>query len=399
MKEPEIHFDMMFGEYEQHKAILQRLDRESGEYIGARIAALQESYRANYGGVTNSIRRTAIDDELFAMSDNFSSAWTFLLTYLVHVRGPMTLQEFSDDDEIMQYLNAVMPTPQMVRLYGTLMWQTCQWIHSGRKIFALTPAVIERLRWVRLQGVTLGDLAPPFRSFYVLLPRGLEHLGIWAKETFFPLRGVYVTYEYPSCHVCVIGQWLRREVEQSAPGAWTWDNHVSWWALTGNESRPLYEAAFDQTTGPSLNLYRYANGSMHSHRDGGLRELATWVANLLAYLSDSELRREMKFLDPQVERLEEKLRRHPKGRKRERVKAELRGRSRQRVIVVGSDVSSRAPGVNGNGRTLEIRQKVRGHKRRVCVGRKGLERKEVTIAPYWRGPEDGEESQSRYMLR
>lgn len=396
MREPEIHFDMMFGEYEQHKALLHRLDRESGEYIRDRIAALQNLYGS---GPTQWQTRDPTDHELFALSDNFNSVWTFLLCYLTLVRGEMTLEEMSADDEIMKYVNAIMPSPQGVMLYGNLMWHTCQWIHSKRPVFQVTPTAVQRLQALRLQGLTLGDLVAPFRSFYVMLPKGLRDLGIWAGDTFYPLRGVYLTCDYPCWHIAAIGQWSQRPVQvgpgRVVPGCW--DDHVSWWGMMGDEDRPLYEAAFDQTTGAALSMFRLDNDN--PYRDESIRELALWVANLVAYLSDANLRRETRYLDPEVAKLEARLHRHPKGRKRERVKEELRGRSRQRVIVVGADLKPLPPGENGNGRPLEVRQRVRGHKRRVCVGPGRQGRLEKKIAPYWRGPDDGEESSSQYMLR
>lgn len=325
-----------------------------------------------------------------------------LVAYAVVHDGPSSWREAFDprDSLINEMICDFMPDHRQRNLQRTIIWHVSQWILEGRRVFSPTPNLCKRLERVKLENVAGSDIVPPYRSFYVCVPHGV---GLPVPDNtgrHFPLRGLYVIeddyddyrdFEGRCLHIMAIGQWIRMG------NSGHFDDQIYYCTVRLEDENPSQwitkgmKRAWD---GEMIDN----SGFLPSSEAGKLERLSDWIWNFLAYVSDSEIRQEVRYLDPRVEKLHAKLRKHPRGRKRDRAKEELRGCSKQRVIVIGSDVA--APGQSlGVGHTLEIRQRVRGHRKRQPCGPRQQDRKEIRIQPYWRGPEDGEEGGSRFMLR
>lgn len=284
-----------------------------------------------------------------------------------------------------------------------LIWHGAQWKRSGSKIIEPAATLCERLKTLRVQGLRLCDIPLPFPSTLIMPPPGAGPAVTYPNGPSQPLRWLWVTEsapiksdpyaqgDTPCWHFFAVAEW---PIEDR--GRCYMDERLFYWrwADVGNISGGWDSAV--EIVGDELGATRKRKFEGAPYKDFcGLNQ---WILNLLIYLADPEVRREQRYFDPDAQRLHERLSKHGKGRKRDRIKDELRRKSQQRVIVVGRDVQARPPGA-GTGRPLEIRQLVRGHRKRVRVGVGRVDRKEVTIAPYWRGPEDGEQSTSRYLLR
>jgi len=307
---------------------------------------------------------------------------------------------FDDDSHLNVLIRGLYPHSLTAALQRTTIWHMSQWVVEGRRVFAPSEALCKRLERIELRGVSGDDIALPFRSFYVVVPYGVGVPIPDYNEAVFPLRGLYVLEdEYDSdtllrgrvVHVLAVGQW------RSLGDTGHHDDQLYYWTMPLCAGRGALLASQERIT----RSWERADCDHLVDTKTPLRQLHAlnrWIWHLLVYLSSSDVRRELRYLDPEVERLEQRLRKHPKGRKRDRIKDALKQRSRQRVIVIGSDVQA-PPQSQGKGTPLEVRQLVRGHRKRQPFGPQRQERKEITIAPYWRGPEDGEQGGSRFMLR
>lgn len=321
-----------------------------------------------------------------------------LLAYSVVMDGEQTWREaFAGDPDgtVNGYMHALYPDAGSRGLQRTLIWHMAQWVVEGRRLFAPTEALCKRLERVDLRGLTGADIAPPFRSYYVMIPYGVGLPIPDDRGAVFPLRGLYVMedpYDNETrqqgkwLHLALIGQWIM------LPNTGHYDDQILYCTLNLEG-----EGGAEQCYQSLRRAWMRGTGQETDDVCHYLVPVGRWVWNLLAYLSDANVRRETRWLDPMVGKLHAKMSKHS-GRKRQRAKDELRGRSQQRIIVVGHDIATSPPGA-GTGKPLEVRQKVRGHKKRQPFGPRGQDRKEISIAPYWRGPEDGEEGGSQFMLR
>lgn len=331
--------------------------------------------------------------------DNYRLVLSYLVAYEATVYGERIWPDAWYDSLIMRTLEAMNPDSHWTQMQRNLVWHASQWQAAGARIFEPTATLTQRLMTLRLQGVHLSDIQLPFYSFYVHMPLGVGPRVVDEEGDEFPLRGVFIceggTLEenhetedhtfLEAWHIFMIGNWGDND---TIAGRQVWRDQIFYWIWPVSDCLSL-EYVVDKTAG---RLSRFARGQGYRN----FCDLCWWIFNFLTYLSDPSLRRETRYLDPEAQRLHEKMGKH-KGRKRDRIKDELRKRGSRQVIRIGANVAPVAPGAR-LGRKLEVRQHVRGHKKKVAIGAGRVDRKEVKIAPYWRGPEDGEESCSKYML-
>lgn len=331
--------------------------------------------------------------------DRYRLVLSYLVAYERKIYGERIWPDAWYDPLIMQVLEALNPDERWTGMQRNLVWHGSQWQAAGARIFEPTAALTQRLMTLRLQGIHLADIQLPFHSFYLHMPLGVGPRVLDEAGEEFPLRGVFIcdggTLEehhdtenhvlIDAWHFFMIGNWGDNDV---IGGRKIWRDQIFYWIWPVSDYLAL-DHIVEKTAG-KLSTFNHGRGR------GNFCDLCWWIINFLVYLGDPSVRRETRYLDPEAQRLHEKMGKH-KGRKRDRIKDELRKRGSRQVIRIGANVAPVAPGAR-LGRKLEVRQHVRGHKKKVAIGAGRVDRKEVKIAPYWRGPEDGEESCSKYML-
>jgi hypothetical protein len=116
-----------------------------------------------------------------------------------------------------------------------------------------------------------------------------------------------------------------------------------------------------------------------------------FALNLALYLSWPDTGDPMpEVVSDKYKDLQSRLKRLPKGNKRERVKDQLKSISPERRILVGSHLAGVELG--GEGIPVTVRTLVAGHWKQQPFGPARAERKLIRIEPYWRGPLDAVES-------
>jgi len=332
-----------------------------------------------------------------------------ILNQTLYEIGPCSFAAFREAEQYHQVIDRWFGPASS--LQAMIIWQTAQWRVHKQQIFSPTPNLAQRLRELRLTGVYGRDMQVPFRSFYIRVPRE-ANLQVWDYETktFYPCIGIFVTadpasvaspankpfpnYRYfdqtdPVWYMVAIGK------GRFMPDIQMFDDAIAHWGLILPPNQTIGSAikhCYQYVTAKSFKAYGWSESAFYV-------ELMRWVVNFCAYAIDPQVRREVVELYPEARRLKRRLA-TAKGNKRQKTKDDLRRTKQANHIIIGHDVAPPQPDVSRrSGCKLEIRQYVRGHKKRQPFGPKRTERREIFIAPYWRGPEDGPEGGSRYLLR
>lgn len=273
------------------------------------------------------------------------------------------------------------------------LWQHCAHKLAGERVYELSVGLGERLLKTELHGLSTDDLKLPYPSIYIVIP---TEMGLKLNNEIsgvHDLAGVYVTeYEYGPYRHWKLLFWG----PPNGGSEHEWDDTLFHFSVEMSPSTGLEETldtceAFrnsdDRGTPASRKYYR-------EH----WRQLFGLVMNTVIYCTwpDAELReaRNADFL-----RLHEQLRKHPKGsHKYERTREKLRQTPEQRRVVLGPSVGRFESAPSAGGASPLVRTLVSGHWQRFAYGPGRSQRKWGWREPFWRGPEEGPESNPRRVL-
>lgn len=271
------------------------------------------------------------------------------------------------------------------------LWQYQCHRKAGEKVYELSLGLGERLLKTELRGLNTTDLRLPFRSIYLVIPPelGLKLVNEVTGE--HDLEGVYITeYEFNGLRKWKLLFWGPPNANSSNE----FDDTIFHFSVELPEGLTLEQAvenseAFRRDIGTRLSAKFYLDH---------WRQLFSLVMNAVVYCTwpDAETR---EVQNSDWLRLQEQLRKHPKGsHKYERTRERLRQTPQQRRIVLGPTVKRFEGGSSAGGASPLVRTLVSGHWQRFAYGPGRSQRKWGWREPFWRGPEEGPESNPRRVL-
>lgn len=279
-------------------------------------------------------------------------------------------------------------------------WHQARFKANGKRVYTVSPGAAQRFLLTELRGIRGDDLALPYPSIYIEIPRELG----------FKIHNV-LSGDHPA-----VGVWV---TETIALGSRTWGFCIEG-APTGMRTvddgalahfflPPLDERPVDDILADMAEHFR-AHGeerrvALNLSPDGSELDdwlaVFRWVLNLTFYVTRpgfDDL--EHVELNPEAEALWRRIQRAPQGKKRERLKERLRGVERRPRIYIGGKIALDTDlprRVGAVGKALAVRTLVAGHYQRYHVGAGRTETVWKYRAPFWRGPE-GVESQKTHHI-
>lgn len=265
---------------------------------------------------------------------------------------------------------------------------------AGEKVYELSLGLGERLLKTELHGLSTDDLRLPFRNVYFVIPPelGLKLTNEMTGE--HDLEGVYITeYEHKGLRRWKLLFWGPPNTQSEHE----FDDTLFHFSVELPDGLSLDRAIDDSETfrGGVLNI---GTDIAKAYYLDQWRILFRLVMNTVVYCTwpDADLRETQ---NGDFVRLQEQLRRHPKGsHKHERTREKLKGTPQQRRILLGPSVRRLEAPTHAGGASPLVRTLVSGHWKRQVWGEGRALRKWIFISPFWRGPEDGPESNPRRML-
>jgi hypothetical protein len=271
------------------------------------------------------------------------------------------------------------------------LWQYQCHRKAGEKVYELSLGLGERLLKTELHGLNTEDLRLPFQSIYLVIPSELGLKLVNEVTGQHDLEGVYITeYAHEGLRKWKMLFWG----PPNANSTNEFDDTIFHFSVELPEGLTLEQAianseAFRRGTGTQLSAQFYLDH---------WRQLFTLVMNTVVYCTwpDAELREAQ---NGEWLRLQEQLRKHPKGsHKYERTREKLRQTLQQRRIVLGPTVKRFEAPSHAGGPSQLVRTLVSGHWQRFAWGPGKTLRRWGWRSPFWRGPEEAPESNPRRVL-
>ena len=294
---------------------------------------------------------------------------------------------------------------------------------AGFRVYEVSPGLGQRLQHTELRGLMVEDLALPYRSVYLIVPRqvGLETFNV--ETGMHPLHGMYITESREDGSYSKPG-------DPPVPGT---EGNRSWHFLavgaSKNSADPLDDSLVyfrtDLAAGQSLDdAITYNDKHLENLNSRVLdhttfktdiqylktawRQLFSWALNCMVYATWPEADRFEVVENPEVRKALEKMQKHPKGSHQyEKAREIARTQQAQRRIVLGRSFTewqepAQPPETHGtgSGSPLLVRTKVPGHWQRYWYGKKGHQEQRWKLKePYWKNPEGSPEVPSVHVLR
>jgi hypothetical protein len=265
---------------------------------------------------------------------------------------------------------------------------------AGERVYELSLGLAERLLKTELRGLGTDDLRLPFQNVYLVIPAELGLKLMNEKTGEHDLEGVYIT------------EYMRKGMRRWKLLFWGPPNAQSEHEFDDTIFHFSVELPAEATLDKALDDSELFRGSIYNPGTPAAkayyldqwRRLFQLVMNAVVYCTwpDAELRevRNAEFL-----RLQEQLRKHPKGsHKYERTREKLRETPQQRRVVLGPSVTRLETLASQGGASPLVRTLVSGHWQRFAYGPGKMQRKWGWREPFWRGPEEGPESNPRRVL-
>lgn len=276
-------------------------------------------------------------------------------------------------------------------------WQHVQFEAAGRHVYFPSSGLTGRLMNTRLPWETrsVDDLRLPYRTIYIAVPRGVGMSYVTEQGDRRDILGITVTErgEYEghsrSWTLSVVGDEVpapEKDVELPNYLLFGFDIPLKeGGSIEGalEEKRRLIQSYAPQIRTPFFEKHGVAPI---------WESIFHFVMTVVLYATCPDVEWE-ENISPEYRRLQEQMKKHPKGsHKYERAKEALRRTNPERHVVLGRSVTplEQPPPVFGPGGELLERVNVQGHFRRVVHGKGRSERKWQWIADYWKGPEDAE---------
>ena len=274
------------------------------------------------------------------------------------------------------------------------LWQYQCHRRAGERVYELSLGLGERLLKTDLHGLDTEDLRLPYRNIYLVIPAELGLKLINEKTGQHDLEGVYITeYERKGQRIWKLLFWGPPNENSEHE----FDDTLFHFSVDLPAGKSLDEA-LDQSEhfrGSALNV---GTDTAKAYYLDQWRVLFRLVMNAVVYCTwpDAELRETQ---NAEFARLQEQLRKHPKGsHKYERTREKLRQTPQQRRVVLGPTVKRFEASAHAGGASPLVRTLVSGHWQRFAHGPGKTLRKWGWREPFWRGPEEAAESNPRRVL-
>lgn len=280
----------------------------------------------------------------------------------------------------------------------THLYQRCIHRRTGEHTYEVSPGLAERLVHTEVRGLTTDDVRLPFSNIYIVVPpeSGLQVSHIDTGE--HVCNGFYITEDLNGTHGRT---WRLMALGASKNPGNPWDDALFHFSMTLAPGHDLDEALFKLEEQNSIAETSARSQKSREYYRKTWLPLFRFVLNVVLYITWPDARTEYVVGNPEVKRLMEQMRKHPKGsNKYERAKAQLKGLQQQRRVYLGRGVASLAE-VAGSGTQrgpVTVRTLVAGHWKTQPYGPKSALRKTIWREPFWRGPLEAPEAKTVHVL-
>jgi hypothetical protein len=288
----------------------------------------------------------------------------------------------------------------------------CHQAH-GKRVFAVSPGLADKLAHTELRGLSTDDVRLPYESVYIQVPEeaGLimaGFIGVLDQDFSNPVAGIYVTYGsefgrelYPDektergLDILAVSMPDKRTAHDQCvrfgiplpPGA-KLDDILA-------RMNDIYQKRADEA--PELGFEKMKDRWLAIFR---------WMLNVLIYATWPDADRTTEYGNPEFARLYRRREKAPKkSTKRKKLSAQLKEHDPKTRFVLGAGVSvidrstTNGSSSKGNGNPLTVRTLVSGHWRRYHIGKGRTETVWRHIEPFWRGPKDAPETNPTHEVR
>jgi hypothetical protein len=306
--------------------------------------------------------------------------------------------------------SALSNDPQGLNMQAQLCWHLAMHERCGRKVYQVSPGLALNLSLTELRGLTTDLLHLPFEAVYIEVPEEAD-LFIHNVET--------------DWHRCVGIYCVEDPADQDGDRAWRimavgeskgygqQANHEG--MLLANDALvhfriklPPGQKLDDVITSAIAQVKRdVATVSPNFH--GMVDEwpqVFRWLMNVIIYATWPDVEPVAVWANDEARKLWQKVQRGPSNarhvRKARKKLSTLDPQKRTvlgHTIVLDRKLPRRSGPGTGRGDELAVRQRVAGHLKKVWYGEGKREWRIQRIDPYWRGPEQGEVTNSTRRLK
>lgn len=277
-------------------------------------------------------------------------------------------------------------------------------LRAGCRIYEVSDALAARLTATDIRGVPSVMAELPFESIAIRVPSMLGDREIIVAEIpSQPLpAGVMEAVRQED------GTWNRSDLDPDMSEEWSKGVTVRTFQIAvvsydGAVQRPdnhVGTAPKGSILTLSLPSKMSVEECLKKAEEVGEEAVATlkFVLNLALYLSWPDTGDPMpEVVADKFKDLQSRLKRLPKGPKRDRVKEQLKTTFAERRILVGTHLPRVEFG--GDGIPVTVRTLVAGHWKHQPYGQGRAERRLIRIEPYWRGPLDAPDSKPTRVVK
>lgn len=317
-----------------------------------------------------------------------------------------------------------------------MLYQVLSHRRTGKKVYEVTPGLAEKLVHTELRGLTSADVRLPFANIYITVPANTG-FQVYNRQTgWHDVEGVYLTEDKIAC----------REPKQTilnSDGTITTSDNISYtdrskvreWSVmvVGSAAKdahgkpiPYDDALFyfkmyfeeGATIDDAINdVERRQENVREAIKDTSSaivienmrrtwRQLFKWCLNVVIYATYSEPG-ELIIGNPEARKLWARIAQCPVGsRTRKNLEAKAEGIDPKRRILLGKNITimrnkpmHEQQGKGSTTRPITVRTLVTGHWKSQFFGKDRAFRKQIFIEPFWRGPDEANESNKRRVLK
>jgi hypothetical protein len=301
------------------------------------------------------------------------------------------------------------------------MWH--QWLHfkTGRKVFEVSPALAEYLKYTEFRGVTTDALKLPYKHCYISVPTNADlsftndpsQAKEWKVPEVNPVRAVAVmeqdeVYDDSSRNgrrwnffvMGAPGEVVNKKLNVRDHVVFSFDVFL--------RSGVPVEEVIEQKEQSLHTAPEYMKALYSDSDQNGLapywRGFFKWCMSVLLYATWPGAEIEEGWDNRYARFMRDRIAKLPPGKKKDRLKNDLKSIDPQPRIYLGMKMSplavrQRLAREEGDHRAALVRLLVTGHWRNQAFGEGRSERKLIWIKPYWRGdPEAPLHNPERVLL-
>lgn len=266
-------------------------------------------------------------------------------------------------------------------------WHILCHAKAGNRVYQVSTGLAYQLRDTELRGLKTDDLRLPYEAIYVQMPNGLG-FSIWNKETgWHRADGIYIVEEK---NTGAGRAWRLLFVGGSKDPTNLLDDALIYFTIRLPEGKSV-DAIIDEETNSirAHALDKTALGPMVET----WQALFRWVINVMIYATWPDAEHESFISNKEARQLWERVKKLPKGPKRDGLKKQFKATSsRERIRLGGSVVyidrakaeQLAATGTSTGAKAHIVAVRVQGHWKMQSHGLARSLRKRLWVAPYWR---------------